>query len=325
MSSGLPLSGSSSVSDAAIAAASAPASGVPASAFATSAATAATPSDDELQPWEMDGWVPTTASGSQKTPNMIRNELQRYIDGSSETQTAIIGRMGVNNNSFRRFMNPSTYKGKWSGCQNGTYWAAARLLAQAKYDKDQAAKAAKKAEKATKKKAGGAAAGAKRKVAPGDEKATAQDSLTAPPAAKKPKKSKKEEKADANALMERINGTALDDEYPKVFDSCPEIVKKIKSFLSEQPGVTKAGFCAALGGINNNSLGKFLAGKKQDQCGNITYRTSYVFFEKKRIMEGKPKSARRLKNESEHPDGFSLEKERAGKWFFAPAARGFYF
>jgi hypothetical protein len=62
-------------------------------------------------------------------------------------------------------------------------------------------------------------------------------------------------------------------------------------------------------------------GKKQDQCGSITYRRAYDFFEKMRIMKGEPKSARRLKNEAEHPTGFSLEKERGYKYIFlAPSA-----
>ena len=64
-------------------------------------------SDDEMKPWEMDGWVPATKSGKQKTPNVIRGELQRYIDARNAdgtmTQTRIIQKMGVNNNSFRRF------------------------------------------------------------------------------------------------------------------------------------------------------------------------------------------------------------------------------
>jgi hypothetical protein len=57
----------------------------------------------------------------------------------------------------------------------------------------------------------------------------------------------------------------------------------------------------------------FLMGKKKDQCGNITYRLAYDFFEKKRILEGEPTSARRSKHEAECPGGFSLIKERAGK------------
>jgi len=76
---------------------------------------------DALPDWEEDGWVPTMTNGKQKTPNRIRGELQRYIDESSETQTAIINRMRVNGNTFRRFMNSKTYKDQWSAVQNGTY------------------------------------------------------------------------------------------------------------------------------------------------------------------------------------------------------------
>ena len=52
--------------------------------------------------------VPLTKSGKQKSPNQIRNELQRYIDecraNGTSNQTRIIEQMGVNSNSFRKFM-----------------------------------------------------------------------------------------------------------------------------------------------------------------------------------------------------------------------------
>jgi hypothetical protein len=54
-------------------------------------------------------------------------------------------------------------------------------------------------------------------------------------------------------------------------------------------------------------MNPFLAGENQDQCGNITYRRAYTFFEKKRILEGEPKTARRRKNEKENPMGYSLK------------------
>mmetsp|Transcript_18260 Transcript_18260/g.52231 ORF Transcript_18260/g.52231 Transcript_18260/m.52231 type:complete len:309 (-) Transcript_18260:120-1046(-) len=269
---------------------------------AAAAAAAADP-----KPWDQDGWVPRTASGKQKSPNVIRGELQRYIDASPLTQTAIIRKMGVNNNSFRRFMDPKTYKDQWSACQNGTYWAAARLLAEDKWNKEQEKKKASKGKKK-------AAAGTGKRKADGEENAgnaaaaVATASVVAKPAAKRTK-------ADAVALMAKINATQGAN-TSIVYDSCPELVKKTKDFLDE-PGVTKSDFCSALGDINSNSLRTFLMGKKQDQCGNVTYLRAYAFFEKKRIMEGKKKTARRVKNEAEHPRGFSLEKERAGKWVFS--------
>lgn len=48
-------------------------------------------------------------------------------------------------------------------------------------------------------------------------------------------------------------------------------------------------------------------GENQDQCGNVTYRRAYVFFEKKRILGGEPKTFRRLKSEKEIPMGYSLK------------------
>jgi hypothetical protein len=92
-----------------------------------------------------------------------------------------------------------------------------------------------------------------------------------------------------------------------------------QEFLARD-GVTKRNFCEnALGGVNGNSLSRFLAGKKQDQCGNICYPAAYVFFEKLRILEGKPKTKKRLQNEAEHPSGFSLVKERKHRYWMAVA------
>lgn len=70
--------------------------------------------DDEPKPWEEEGWVPRTKAGKQKSPNVIRGELQRYIDkckaDGTMTQTKIIEKMGVNNNTYRRFMDPKRTK-----------------------------------------------------------------------------------------------------------------------------------------------------------------------------------------------------------------------
>lgn len=43
--------------------------------------------DDDLMPWERDGWRPLEKSGKQKTPNKIRGELQRYIDACKAGKT----------------------------------------------------------------------------------------------------------------------------------------------------------------------------------------------------------------------------------------------
>lgn len=58
------------------------------------------------------------------------------MDGSSETETAIIEGMGVSYDDFYEFMNPSkAYKtNQWAALENKTYWAAARWLEQAKHE-----------------------------------------------------------------------------------------------------------------------------------------------------------------------------------------------
>jgi len=263
------------------------------------------------RPWEEEeDWVPRTKSGKQKSPNQIRGELQRHIDASPETQTAIVARMGVNNNTFRRFMNPKTYKDQWSACQNGTYWAAARLLAE---------EAHKKKSQPAKKRKGVAAA-----------LAGVLSSGTTGHAAKKAKTTPS--KAEGVDLMARINavaGVALREEAmdgsclapdrgrPGVHDSCLEVVGKIKKFLSST-GISKAAFCLhALEGANNNSLSRFLLAKQQDQAGNKVYRLAYLFFEKKRLLDGAPKSKARLRNEAEWGEhGFRCTPPPRHQWVF---------
>ena len=240
--------------------------------------------DNESKPWEEEGWVPMTTTGKQKSPNVIRGELQRYIDkckaDGTMTQTKIIEKMGVNNNTFRRFMDPKTYKDQWSGVQNGTYLAGARLLEEARHDEEKAKKSA--------------GSSTKRKAAAATGEAPT---------------SKKSKKDQAIMLIERINAVEGVSDDGKVFDSCPELVTKIKDFL-QRDGITKAMLLKALGDINSNSLNRFLIGKQQDQCGNVTYKRAYVFFEKLRLMEGKPKSSKRLSNEAKNPSGFRTVKER---------------
>jgi len=245
--------------------------------------------------WQQEEWIPMTNSGKQRTPNMIRNELQRYIDTNNTTQSSVIQQLGVNNNSFRKFMNPKTYKDPWSAVQNGTYWAAARFL-EAKRNKPKKQ----------------AATGAKRKAAPSSNTNSTNDGAT----------SKKSKKEAAQTLMDRINAfEAPQVSVTKIYDSCPELVQKIKAFLADG-SVTKAAFLrTALGNLNSNSLARFLAGKQQDQQANVTYGRAWVFFEKKRLLEGAPKSKQRLRNEAEqHPHGFSTERPRTHEWVFGGTA-----
>mmetsp|Transcript_17031 Transcript_17031/g.22058 ORF Transcript_17031/g.22058 Transcript_17031/m.22058 type:complete len:217 (-) Transcript_17031:262-912(-) len=209
--------------------------------------------------------------------------------------------MGVNSNSFRKFMDPKTYKNQWSATSNGTYWAAAKLLAQRAHEKE-----LDKLRGGGKRKSSTAASGngaAKKKA-----KTTGEDAQR--------KKSGAEMKKEALDLIQRINAVE-GVRQGVVYDTCPQVAKKIKEFL-QRDGMTKKYLCVALGDINSNSLQKFLSAKGQDGCGNVAYRAGYEFFEKLRVLEGKGKSAARKANELKHPDGFSLEKARAGKYKWLP-------
>lgn len=252
--------------------------------------TVSTVDDDDTMPWDEDDyWVPRQKNGKQKTPNMIRNELQRYIDAckanGTSTQTAILERMRVNNNSFRRFMNPKTYKDQWSAVQNQTYWAAARLLETVKIEKEKSKQAMKKI--------------GKRKAVDTTDSEKRHKSFRA--------------REEVRGLMVDVNNVDGVSYLNGVYDTCPQVIAKIKAFF-ERDGVTKGDFVSlGLGGVNLGSLNRFLASKNQDQAGNITYKRAYEFFEKLRIMQNEPKSRARLKNEAEKHNGFSAQPKYGRK------------
>ena len=143
------------------------------------------------------------------------------------------------------------------------------------------------------------------------------------PAGLKPAK-KSKPPTEVELFMERVNAVEGGPAYPVsgrwedhdadpiVYDSCAELREKIRGFLARK-GVTKKNFCGALGNMNNNSLNRFLKGQGQDQKGNCAYVNSYVFFEKMRLLEGRPKSASRLRNEEcLGPTGFDVTKSKGG-------------
>ena len=77
--------------------------------------------------WMGDGWVPRTASGNRKPPEQVRHELKEFLDATHHTQTAVLRAMGVNSNSYRKFMYRN-YQQPWRATENATYWSAARMV-----------------------------------------------------------------------------------------------------------------------------------------------------------------------------------------------------
>lgn len=117
------------------------------------------------------------------------------------------------------------------------------------------------------------------------------------------KKVKKEEEGkvlDVSAI--KLEGE--DETKVPVYDNCDEIRRKIRAYLTE-PSITQAGFLREIAktypvtkNIQSKLLNDFL-GKKGHDAGNTSsvYYASYVFFEKIRIRDNKPKSKSRLENE----------------------------
>jgi hypothetical protein len=82
--------------------------------------------DDGTSPYWMEpDWIPAVSSSSnggkngsskQKTPHQIRTEMRRYMEskrGREKGKTALLSDLGVNSNSFRKFMDPHNYKDSW--------------------------------------------------------------------------------------------------------------------------------------------------------------------------------------------------------------------
>lgn len=121
------------------------------------------------------------------------------------------------------------------------------------------------------------------------------------PTKKKVKKSEESKKMDVSSTI--LEGE--DDESVEVYDTCDDVRRKIAAYLRE-PNVTQAAFLRSLAQmlpdptikLQSKQLKDF-QNKKGPLAGNTSriYYTAYVFFEKQRIQQGKPKSKKRLENE----------------------------
>ncbi|EIM92563.1 uncharacterized protein STEHIDRAFT_143897 [Stereum hirsutum FP-91666 SS1] len=102
-----------------------------------------------------------------------------------------------------------------------------------------------------------------------------------------------------------------------IYDDCNEVRRKIR-LLQKEPGFKVTHWLKEIGGVNSNSYGRFMkATGPTGGAENSTYYGAYVYFEKRRIAEGKKKTAKRERNEIEHPGGMPREdRGRRGYWVF---------
>ncbi|KAF4630270.1 hypothetical protein G7Y89_g7866 [Cudoniella acicularis] len=96
----------------------------------------------------------------------------------------------------------------------------------------------------------------------------------------------------------------------------PGFRKKISAYLAE-PGITQAGFLREVAKtypdsrkIQSKVLDDFLSKGASAGSTSVVFYSSYVFFEKMRIRDRKPKSKHRLEMEKLHPHGFETQTTR---------------
>lgn len=144
---------------------------------------------------------------------------------------------------------------------------------------------------------------------------------------------KKIKKAQEDKLND-VSGVHLEGEEKgevPVYETCDEVRKKINAYLRKD-GISKAGFLREAAkaafpegkSLSSTSLQNFV-GKKGPSAGNTNgvFYAGYVFFEKLRIRDGKPKSDHRCQmeriwNGSQQKDdnkpGFDIKRANVGFW-----------
>jgi len=139
------------------------------------------------------------------------------------------------------------------------------------------------------------------------------------------KKAKTADAVTSNGDLDAIRLEGEDDVCVPIFDSCDEIRRKIRAYLAGSNG-TQADFLRAIAKpyndgrkIQSKVLNDFL-GKKGAYAGNTSavFYGAYVFFEKMRIRDGKPKSKHRQDMEKAHGSGgLDTKRRRDHVWCLA--------
>ena len=137
------------------------------------------------------------------------------------------------------------------------------------------------------------------------------------PPKRKKAKAEDADKFDVSDAVLKLDGE--DEGEVKIYDTCDEIRRKITAHLRED-GVTKAGLCRTLGQItpggtpiNAKSMDDFLKKKGPlDGSSSRCFYSAYVFFEKLRIKQGKPKSKFREEMEAIWAGNRGFSRRRGG-------------
>ena len=217
-------------------------------------------------------------------PNKLRRLATNYLETRVKqdwgSQTKWCKSMGIYNSNFGNFMR-KRYKDAWNATASNAYGALADF-----FEKEQIREKIRKIEnQCSESNAGGSAF---------------KSDLT---------------KAEVAQLLERINAVKLGEDMC-IYDDCDVIRQKIFNFLKSHPKMSQAAFLRSIG-INN---GSYISFRKFQGAGagaaNGTYPAAYYFFEKKRILDGEPKSVKRIENEARRPNGFPLNHDDGRSWVY---------
>ncbi|KAL1797654.1 hypothetical protein ACET3X_004260 [Alternaria dauci] len=132
---------------------------------------------------------------------------------------------------------------------------------------------------------------------------------------KKVKKSEEPAGKDSVPSVDDVELEGEKDDKVPVYDTCDDVRKKINAHL-KKPGVTQAAFLRAASTsfhnppktLNARQLSAFRS-KKGPSNGNTSgiFYGAYVYFQKLRIKEGKPKSNKRQEMEEIHAKDGGLD------------------
>lgn len=213
-----------------------------------------------------------------KNPDQIRRMINAFIENGEMKVGQFQDKIGVSSNAYLRFMKQSGPT-KGLGCdtyQNAWEFFKKRELKGIPLPRKKA-KTSKNSDDSKSKSSKGAA-----------------------------------KKGSGDIDISDIHLDGEDTDSVPIHDTCSEIRKKISAYL-RKPNVTSTQFCRDLAGqyhtkqdskVSTSQLQQFRGKSKPDE-GNTSavYYAAYVFFEKIRVKEGKPKSKHRLEMEKRWPKG----------------------
>ncbi|KDO16122.1 hypothetical protein SPRG_18342, partial [Saprolegnia parasitica CBS 223.65] len=113
--------------------------------------------------------------------------------------------------------------------------------------------------------------------------------------------------ASGSDRLAEIDAVELDEDAP-VYDDCDVVRDHLQQFFLAKEA-SQVNLAKHLG-FSITPLRNFLMKKgRREGSGSAVYGAAYRFFEKRRLLDGLPKSAKRLKIEKTLPEGYPLRKD----------------